>query len=775
MNRKTRHITTKSRWKHLLQTVTVGFLSFVLLTSVGVNTLARETPVPVAANTSSSSEETVNERLATVTRLVKKTLDVGDEYTQFSGSLLDKSIRELWTLNWSSDGERLSVTADSTGKIFRLSRYTDSYDYYYSNDFAPKFPAVTRDQAKKQAEAFLDKVLAANESCELTASDLYEQVIDVDSYYFWGTLKINNLETPISISIRVSTSDKKVSSFSRSDQNTEYLPDIPSATPVTTEKEAFNLLSSTVKMKLEYVPLFYNSDYKIVKAGLRYLPISTGDYIVNAKTGELINLTELHDDIMRDIAEYDTSKMMTGSDSAAPQAAGGSLTEVELEGISKLEGVLERDELDKAARSITEFGLDEDYTLNQINYYTNESTEQITANLSYYKKAPRAEGEYVRYFYKYLNMDAKTGEVLSLSTSYPGDEDYSSIERDRNALQQKAEAFLQKYFEEYYKETDVYNRADPVDIYSVVYRNIYNPSESYTFAQKVNGYFFPSNALYISVNAKTGTIDSFNKNWTDNIEFGPAEGIITNEAACAAYSNAFDTRLSYVGVPVKVDPSRPELIPYAEYGYSFVYQLTLSYTSFAEDYVLGVDALTGEPVVSKAQATEPYTYDDISGHYAEKQIMKLAEHGIGYFGKSFLPSKKLTQLDMILLFLSADGYRLQVDADNMTDEAIDQLYNTAYYRNIISKDQKDPKKLMTRADVIRTILKMSGYDKTANLKGIYVVNFKDSSSIRDADYGYFAIAQGLGIIRGDGNGNVNPYATSTRVEAALMLYNFMSR
>jgi hypothetical protein len=130
---------------------------------------------------------------------------------------------------------------------------------------------------------------------------------------------------------------------------------------------------------------------------------------------------------------------------------------------------------------------------------------------------------------------------------------------------------------------------------------------------------------------------------------------------------------------------------------------------------------------------------------------------------------------MILLFLSADGYRLQVDADNMTDEAIDQLYNTAYYRNIISKNQKDPKKLMTRADVIRTILKMSGYDKTANLKGIYVVNFKDSSSIRDADYGYFAIAQGLGIIRGDGNGNVNPYATSTRVEAALMLYNFMSR
>ena len=76
--------------------------------------------MPVAANTSSSSEETVNERLATVTRLVK-TLDVGDEYTQFSGSLLDKSIRELWTLNWSSDGERLSVTADST--VAKFSGY----------------------------------------------------------------------------------------------------------------------------------------------------------------------------------------------------------------------------------------------------------------------------------------------------------------------------------------------------------------------------------------------------------------------------------------------------------------------------------------------------------------------------------------------------------------------------------------------------------------------------------------------------------------------------
>ena len=38
-----------------------------------------------------------------------------------------------------------------------------------------------------------------------------------------------------------------------------------------------------------------------------------------------------------------------------------------------------------------------------------------------------------------------------------------------------------------------------------------------------------------------------------------------------------------------------------------------------------------------------------------------------------------------------------------------------------------------------------------------------------------ALAQGLGMVRGDGSGRLNPNRTATRGEAAVMLYAFMGR
>jgi hypothetical protein len=767
---------SKRAQKRALLSIVSITLSLLLISSISAIALEAEvTPIsaPISAPINTAAVDgKINERLAEVTLIVKNKLDIDDHYTNFYGSLLDKSIREMWTLNWSAEGESLNVSADGSGKIYYYSRYIDNADYRYSNDFAPKFPSVTREQARTVAEAFLDKVLDNNESCDLSQTNPYDIAFDVESYYFNSVLKINDLDTPIDISIRVSSSDLSVSYFRRGDQYTVYMDDIPSNVPVTSKEEAFGLLVGTVQMKLEYVPDHGGKD-EPVKAVLRYLPISTGNYVVNAKTGELINITELLEDITRDggLAGAGADMAVAENDATAQK----SLTETELMGISKLEGVLNREELDSKAKQITEFGIDSDYVLNEVNYYLNTDTDEVFAYLTYYKRVVPSEDSddrNVSYSYKRLTLDAKSGDIVSLSTSYGGG-DYSKIERDRDALQKKAEAFLQKYFNQHFVKTDLYEDTGYAIPYPELYYRYY-PSESYVFSQKENGYFFPTNSLHISVNAETGTIDSFYKNWNENVVFDLADGIISNDTACAAYAKAHETKLSYVALPVQVDPSHPDLIRYAELGYSYIYELILGYTNVTDKYIIGVDAKTGEVIsMDYRQTTKSFEYDDIAGHYAEKQILKLAEHGVGYPGKSFKPSEKLTQLDMVLLFLSADGYR--IDTDGLTDEQINEVYNAAYSRNIIRKDEKDSKKLMTRAEVLRAILRMSGYDKTADLKGIYKCNFSDASSIKEADFGYFAIAQGLGVIRGDSKGNANPYSTITRVEAALMLYNFMSR
>ncbi|NLZ90417.1 MAG: hypothetical protein GX918_00695, partial [Clostridiales bacterium] len=59
-------------------------------------------------------------------------------------------------------------------------------------------------------------------------------------------------------------------------------------------------------------------------------------------------------------------------------------------------------------------------------------------------------------------------------------------------------------------------------------------------------------------------------------------------------------------------------------------------------------------------------------------------------------------------------------------------------------------------------------------KGIFVTGFKDQGSISPELVGYVAIAKGLGIVGGSG-GYFNPRASLTRAEAAVMLYNYLTR
>ena len=58
---------------------------------------------------------------------------------------------------------------------------------------------------------------------------------------------------------------------------------------------------------------------------------------------------------------------------------------------------------------------------------------------------------------------------------------------------------------------------------------------------------------------------------------------------------------------------------------------------------------------------------------------------------------------------------------------------------------------------------------------IGIEDFAEAAAIPAADLGYAAIAQGLGIIKGDDRGNFAPGRTSTRCEAAYMLWLYMKR
>lgn len=733
----------------MLKKTTAFFVALLLIFSVSATALA--------------AEENLDSRLKAVTLAVKEKLDIGDAYTEFYGNLQEDKYLQYWSLQWYGKEDNVTVYAKEDGTILQYYRnYNDDYPIY-DGSFAPTFPTVSREKAKKAATAFLDKVLAGNESVKFQENQTLSPV-DSNQYYFYGVLQKNGLDTPDYVSISVYSANLSVCNFYRGDMYTHYVGDVPSATPSVSKADASALLAGKVSLELVYVP---DGD----QAVLRYVPVYNGTYIVDAQSGDLINI----DDLYRAIPYTGA-----GASEAKQAADNGALTPAEQAGISKMEGVLQKDALDKAARAITALGISSSYQLGGAYYSLNPETGEVTCQLSYSLKVTsgKAAGitasEYNKLqqqnleptIYKYVGVDGKTGQLKDLYTIYSGFGSSTEEPKEDASLATKAEAFLAKYFGEQYAQSGLYD--------SSAFNNGTVTQQFFTYARKVNGYFFPTDTLSVTINSKTGTIDNFNSHWTKDITFANADGLVSADAALAAYVASQDIKLSYLGLPVKADDSDGGVRPYDSMYPSYLFEYRLAYSMENNAGVFGVDAKTGKVVTSDPYAGNiTYSYSDLGGCFAKTQIETLAKYGIGFAGGTFQPTAQLTQLDMLLFLVSANGTYYQ--AGSMTDSEVDALYNTAYSLHILTRADRDPDRLITRAALAKTIVSMSGYGKAANLTSIYTCGFADDNQIAAEDYGYIAIAKGLGIIKGNASNKFLPKNVATRQEAAIMLYNFMSR
>lgn len=700
------------------------------------------------------AENPLGDTLSKVTEKVKAQLDIGDEYSVFNGMVQDDGLNEFWNLSWEGeDGTRLSVDATTEGKIMGYYLSLPSEDYRYEQDFAPKFPQLSWDTGKAIARKFLNKVIDTSmESIEFNDSDGSAQLQNAQNYYYSGNLKLNGVASPISFSVRVNTSNQVVTHFSRSDMNEKYVGGVPNSEAATSIADAVQLLKSTMKLKLEYTTdnMNSNSDQKD-QAVLRYMPISAGNYYVDAQTGKLVNINDLYDDLNE--SGFAQSSITKDSDAEGVSREG--LSKAEQAGIEKLDDVMTKDQLDAAVRGMSELGLS-GFDLTDSRYFKDDE-DNYFCNLTYVKAEDK--NNVTR---KYAHVDAKTGQLISLYTNYPFQDQEEKETLSSVSLQKNAEAFLTKYFKDNYAQTKLYTETGNVSLMEDT--NV----ESFVFAQQVNGYFFPENAYRVGVNSASGIVDSFDGDFRD-VTFQSPQGIVSLEEAENAYFKAFDTTLSYVSVPKKLDFSSPEYEKYISNGYGYLYELKLAYTATAQNAPYAVDAKTGKNLYDESYNKETISYSDVK---SGKEILALASYGIGFSGGVFQKEKELTQIDMVELLVSADGNKFETYSN--ADEA-DGLYQAAYNLGILKKEQRNDNLIITRTELVKTILSMSGYGEVAQLKGIYVCSFKDEGKIPDEYYGYVAIAQGLGMVKGGTNVEFQPNATATREQAAIMLYNFMNR
>lgn len=702
--------------------------------------------VPAAA------AQTAEERLSAVTASVKKTLALDTaQYTSFYGDLEEDLLAPTWRLEWSGEKGSLSVSASEEGKVLSYRLYEDG-DTRDGGNFAPAFPAGSQDSARAAAQAFLDKVLTKGETVTLKPRTVR---LGTEQYRFSGEILLNGLSAGLSCSVSIRCSDNAVVSFCRDDLNGTVMGGVPSAKAAVSQARARTTLKSTLALRLEYVLPEGSS-----RAVLRYLPESGDQYYVDAATGKLVNLSELIRSVDRDGgSSAGGSREEAAADNAAPAET---LTQAEQTGAEKLKGVLDKAALDQKVRAVSALGLDR-YTLSTANYTAAREDQNgqpaVTATLRYGRQVNGTSWR------RTVEVDARTGELLRVYSS--GWMPEEAVERpvDLEAAREKAAAFLNRQCPGAFEKTALYSSGDALESDGGVFHSL-------TYSQQANGIFFPGNSIFVGVDATDGSISAYEKRFDETVTFDSLDGILTADQALEAWLDTYTAELQYVRVPTAVDYSRPEYQLLRDCGIAYLYRLVLGYALEREDYLVGIDARTGQPVKPDWSAEETaLTYSDLSGHWAREKIEALAAYGVGYTGGSFRPNAALTQLDLIALLASTDGYRY----DPAEEGAADALYRYAFDRGLLGKDQRSDSAVLTRMETVRLVLDAMGYGPVAQLEGIYRTRFADDAGIPRASYGYAALAQGLGMVSGDTANRFRPGDAATRAQAAVMLYNLMAR
>lgn len=704
--------------------------------------------VSCACSANADAEE-MDERLSAVTALVKQRCGISDRYTEFYGEGSANGEKMRWYLNWYDEQGSLSVTCDEDGFPYLYYVSEDSwneYDPYY----APSVPRYDLETCRSAAEAFLRSVLREGESYRLHESAQTLSVHGAADVTFSGVITRADLDTDTGFSMQVNPETTEVSSFWRDDQWTPISREDAADAEILDAQSAEKILENAIRMELEYV---LDSESNAV---LQYLPKSDGNYTLRAVTGEL------HD--WNASTENEAREYESAADGAmsAQTVMSGELTDAEIAGSEKLKGALTQEQLDEVVRAMTELGITDAYTLRNVRY--NARDERVTATLRYIATAEDAESyaallgmntDEAKFaaeagtttIYRNVTVDAMTGALISCYAY--GGEVYgvSSAEfADEDAFacaQEIADNFIGQYAPDYAAQL----RVERMDSQSS--SEVYRPRIEMRLTRVENDIPFRQDGANITINVRTGTVDSYSLEWTDGMTFESPEGVVGEAAAYAVYCEAMNARLCWHAIPVSYE------------NYEQQYEMALCYDLASEPRITAIHAKDGAAIADDA-TVQSYDYSDETGTAANQ----LAAYGVGIPGENFMPEQLITWREAAALLVQLDG----TDAWSLDDEML-----ILYARNNrINVDQAMLESYVTRGDFVKTLLDMSGYGRAAAVSGAYRADFTDADALGEM-LGYAALAEAMQIIAPDENGAFSGETELTRAQAVEMIWRFINR
>ncbi len=698
--------------------------------------------------------EPTDKKLESVIKVVKATLFIPKEMTKFDYYYNTQNAysNAYWYLNWSSEdySQNITVCVDQDENIIRYNFYNDKEGRSTPKYLKSELQSTAMDFIKKTVPAVADKI----EFVKAESSGSYS------SQYIYTFRRVEN-KVPMpdnTVTIGVNYDTGKVTSY---DLNWLFGVKVPSADVKISEKEAAEKLGKKVTMKLSYQNAYETDDKgnTTIKAFLVYSP-ELSYASVNAKTGEVYTT---QNQWVSTLQTEENSK-----EAASDTAANRGLTDEEIAKIDELKGLISKD---KAIKTVTDnSSLLLDKNANSISarlykyrdYYIRENKDAEDKYVwNIYFSDPREvnheKGGDTYRAYASATVDAKTGKLISFNSSvkdsyYYGLEgkELPKIKYSKNQGQTILEKFLKEQVPNLFGNTVltandgsyVIGYKGDTQIYGGYYYNYDRVHE------KIN---YSYNGIYGAVDGITGKIYNFSYNWDENIQFESPKNIISAEKAFEYYNLKDTFGLVYEINNIHSYNDKAKVQEQAE-GYSVKSEIRLVYRN---DLVPAyISPFTGKQLdYDGKEYTDNagnYTYSDIKGHKSEKNILLLAELGVGFEGGKFLPDEAITVKELNE-FLTKLNY---------------------YYDKKFELNKNNSS--ITRIDAAKFTVQILGYDNIAKLKGIYSTAFVDQSQITESNIGYAALAHGFKLITTNDRNEYRPNEKLTRAEAADMVLTLLS-
>ena len=366
-------------------------------------------------------------------------------------------------------------------------------------------------------------------------------------------------------------------------------------------------------------------------------------------------------------------------------------------------------------------------------------------------------------------LDAETGAITSISLYNhtnrvlpPQEEKDQSKGFTFSELENMASEVITKVF------PDQLNQVQFVeDNYYGIPRPLLEKSEKLTTTIKaerlINEIPYPNNNMRFSFDAETNQLLNFNYQW-EEVTAPDAKDILTLDEAENIYYDKAGIITQYVQLQEDNKPVKDVVLAHGVKPHTFRYIEAKSGNLL--DY-------SGDVMEQKNLASE---LTDINAHWAEREIRLLFDQGvIETEDGQFKPDKKITRQEAVKMLTLVNGYIGNYDSQTFKDVPKDHPYykyiEAAVRMELIdgNRDYFYPESELTRETFAVMLIRLAGYEKVAALSEIYVVPFKDGSSISEDKIGYVALAHGFHIFNGY-QGYFQPQGHISRAETAVALY-----